>query len=105
MNKCHNYLSKRIADSTNEHRITTQLENDFQDGIENDKTDLKNIEVKQDTMRRNGIDLEERVNLITEEFVEMKTRMAIYEKSRIQSYDLKRILNQKSRKKNLVQSF
>ena len=47
---------------------------------------MQNIELEQEIMRRTGIELEEKFEIITQEFVEMKRKMAVYEKSRKQSY-------------------
>ena len=86
MKKCYDYLSKRIYDSKHEHPSTIQSDNDIQDEIENDRKYLQNIELEQEIMRRTGIELKEKFEIITQEFVEMKRKMAVYEKSRNQSY-------------------
>ena len=47
--------------------------------MENDKKDSQNIELEQETIRTPGIDLEEKVKLIKQELMEMKSRMARFE--------------------------
>lgn len=77
--KCSDFLSKRIAESKDERPIATQSELDFQEEMDKDKKDFQNIEQKQDTIKRLGIDLEANVKLLTQEFMEMKRRMERYE--------------------------
>ena len=77
--KCQDFLSKRVAESKDEHPITTQSEDDFQDEMEIDKENFQNIEQNQETIRGPGIDLEEKVKVLTQEFMELRRRMEIYE--------------------------
>ena len=77
--KCQDFLSKRVAESKDEHPISTQSEDDIQEEMDINKENFQNIEQNQETIRGPGIDLEEKVKVLTQEFMEMKRRMERYE--------------------------
>ena len=76
---CPNFLAKKISQSKNEDPITTKSENDFQDGMENDKKDLQDNGLEQKTVHGTVVDLVKKVKLIRQELVELKRRVAVYE--------------------------